>query len=199
VTDGNTRFEAVFSAFHMEDKADMKICWTNNLDDHLRVVNDDDKMVPIFHHASFLKYQITNYLRQALWKRHFVILHFSSLKMRSIPEAGFNHFLRWWIKILYISNDCASTIVKLRNPNSGTIDSLNRMTFLMNHSVQDFSRRDTTTNTGSRGTHSGSRYLSCFLLLSSVICRVLKVYRKFTRLTIPVRFELKSWLKSRGT
>jgi hypothetical protein len=60
VNDGNVRFEKVFTAFNLERIADVKICWTNNLADHLRMVNDDDKMVAIFHHASFLKRQRDN-------------------------------------------------------------------------------------------------------------------------------------------
>jgi hypothetical protein len=60
VNDGNIRFEKVFTGYNMQRIADMKICWTNNLADHLRMVNDDDKMVAIFHHASFLRYQKNN-------------------------------------------------------------------------------------------------------------------------------------------
>ncbi|KAH3954852.1 hypothetical protein HBI81_077310 [Parastagonospora nodorum] len=53
----NVRLEKTFTAINMERVADMKICWTNNLADHLRMLNDDDKVVAIFHHASFLECQ----------------------------------------------------------------------------------------------------------------------------------------------
>jgi hypothetical protein len=58
--DGNIRFEKVFSAFNIQRIADMEICWTSNLADHLLMVNDDDKKIAIFHHASFLKRQRDN-------------------------------------------------------------------------------------------------------------------------------------------
>lgn len=53
----NVRLEKTFTAINMERVADMKICWTSNLADHLRMLNDDDKIVAIFHHASFLECQ----------------------------------------------------------------------------------------------------------------------------------------------
>jgi hypothetical protein len=60
VNDGSVRFEKVFTAINMQRIGGMKICWTNNLADHLRLVTDDDKMVAIFHHAWFLRYQKNN-------------------------------------------------------------------------------------------------------------------------------------------
>jgi hypothetical protein len=60
VNDGNIRFEKVFTAFNMQRIANIEICWTNDLADHLRMVDDDDKKVAIFHHASFLRYQRDN-------------------------------------------------------------------------------------------------------------------------------------------
>ncbi|KAH7085946.1 hypothetical protein BKA63DRAFT_529471 [Paraphoma chrysanthemicola] len=60
LSNNNIRFEKVFTAFNMERIADMKIRWTNNLADHLRMVNDDEKIIAIFHHVSFLKRQKNN-------------------------------------------------------------------------------------------------------------------------------------------
>jgi hypothetical protein len=48
-------FNRALTAFNMERVAGIKIYWTDNLADHLRVVNDDHKKVAIFHHASFLE------------------------------------------------------------------------------------------------------------------------------------------------
>jgi hypothetical protein len=60
LNDGNTRFEKTFTAFNMQRIANIEICWTDDLADHLRMVGDDDKKVAIFHHASFLRYQRDN-------------------------------------------------------------------------------------------------------------------------------------------
>jgi hypothetical protein len=60
LNNSNVRFEKTFTAFNMERIADMKIRWTNNLADHLRMVNDDEKIIAIFHHASFLQRQRDN-------------------------------------------------------------------------------------------------------------------------------------------
>ncbi|KAH5157574.1 hypothetical protein HBH69_080630 [Parastagonospora nodorum] len=49
------RFDRTFIAFNMERVAGIRICWTNDLADHLRVVTDGVKRVSIFHHASFLE------------------------------------------------------------------------------------------------------------------------------------------------
>lgn len=45
-----------FTARNLCRIAGMKIVWTDNLIDHLRLTEDDTR-VHIFHHASFLKYQ----------------------------------------------------------------------------------------------------------------------------------------------
>lgn len=60
LSNSNIRFEKAFIASNMERIAGIKIRWTNNLADHLRMVDDDDKIVAIFHHASFLKRQKSN-------------------------------------------------------------------------------------------------------------------------------------------
>jgi hypothetical protein len=49
------RFDRTFIALNMERVAGIRICWTNDLADHLRVVTDGVKQVSIFHHASFLE------------------------------------------------------------------------------------------------------------------------------------------------
>ncbi|OAL06617.1 hypothetical protein IQ06DRAFT_288493 [Phaeosphaeriaceae sp. SRC1lsM3a] len=55
------RLEKDFTAFNLQRIADFRICWTDNFADHLRVV-DDDRVVAIFHHASFLHRQRGNTL-----------------------------------------------------------------------------------------------------------------------------------------
>lgn len=51
------RFEKTFTARNLERIAGIKIKWTNNLADHLRMVDVDDKIVAIFHHATFIEQQ----------------------------------------------------------------------------------------------------------------------------------------------
>jgi hypothetical protein len=50
------KLERVFNARSLEKIAGIKIVWTDNLMDHLRLTDDDSK-VEIFHHASFLRAQ----------------------------------------------------------------------------------------------------------------------------------------------
>jgi len=50
------KLEKSFNAVNLERVAGVEVWWTDNLDDHLRLMNDD-KAVAIFHHASFLEYQ----------------------------------------------------------------------------------------------------------------------------------------------
>ncbi|UNI15431.1 hypothetical protein JDV02_001966 [Purpureocillium takamizusanense] len=52
----NPRIGKLFKAENLSKIAGVKIRWTNNLANHLRLT-DDDKAVFIFHHASFLKFQ----------------------------------------------------------------------------------------------------------------------------------------------
>lgn len=49
-------FQKTFTARNIEHIAGIKIFWTDNLADHLRLL-DEDKTVAIFHHATFLKHQ----------------------------------------------------------------------------------------------------------------------------------------------
>lgn len=48
------KLDRIFNARNIERIAGIKIRWTSNLADHLRM-RDDDKTVDIFHYASFLK------------------------------------------------------------------------------------------------------------------------------------------------
>jgi hypothetical protein len=50
------KFEPIFNARNLERVAGIKIEWTSNLADHLRMMEDDGKTVAIFHHASFLRW-----------------------------------------------------------------------------------------------------------------------------------------------
>ena len=49
-------FEEEFTAFNLQRFTGLEIQWTNNLADHLRLI-DNDKRLYIFHHATFLQYQ----------------------------------------------------------------------------------------------------------------------------------------------
>ena len=60
LSNSGIRFEKTFTACNLERIAGIKIRWTNNLADHLRMVDDDDKIVAIFHHASFLGRQTSH-------------------------------------------------------------------------------------------------------------------------------------------
>ena len=54
--DTNIKLEKCFTAFNLNRIAGIKIEWTDNLADHLRMVEGDQK-VAVFQHASFLKWQ----------------------------------------------------------------------------------------------------------------------------------------------
>ncbi|KAF2190101.1 hypothetical protein K469DRAFT_23454 [Zopfia rhizophila CBS 207.26] len=53
----NVKLERMFTARNLGRIAGIQIEWTDNLADHLRIIDDEDKRVAIFHHASFLKWQ----------------------------------------------------------------------------------------------------------------------------------------------
>lgn len=55
------KLEKKFNAYNIEKVAGIKIFWTNNLADHLRMMNDDTK-VAVFHHAFFLQCHKTWYV-----------------------------------------------------------------------------------------------------------------------------------------
>ena len=52
----NVKLEKTFNARNLGRISGIQIEWTDNLTDHLRITDDDDKRVAIFRHASFLKY-----------------------------------------------------------------------------------------------------------------------------------------------
>jgi hypothetical protein len=41
---GKIKFDSKFSAYNLERLAGIKILWTNNIADHLRLVEDDSKL-----------------------------------------------------------------------------------------------------------------------------------------------------------
>jgi hypothetical protein len=51
------KLERMFTASNLERIAGIQIKPTDNLADHLRIIDKEDKVVAIFHHASFLKRQ----------------------------------------------------------------------------------------------------------------------------------------------
>jgi hypothetical protein len=51
----HVKLEKIFNARNLERIAGIRIKWTNNFADHLRILDDDDTQVAIFHHASFLE------------------------------------------------------------------------------------------------------------------------------------------------
>ncbi|EPE36969.1 hypothetical protein GLAREA_09132 [Glarea lozoyensis ATCC 20868] len=53
----HVRLEKIFNARNLVRIGGFKIEWTNNLADHLRILNDDEKKVAIFSNFSFLKVQ----------------------------------------------------------------------------------------------------------------------------------------------
>ena len=57
----NVKLEKIFNAGNLGRIAGIEIEWTNNLADHLRVV-DEDKKVAIFYHASFLECLVKRYV-----------------------------------------------------------------------------------------------------------------------------------------
>ena len=53
---GKFKFDTKFSAYNIERLAGIEILWTNNLADHLRLVEDSTKLW-VFHHTTFLRRQ----------------------------------------------------------------------------------------------------------------------------------------------
>jgi len=56
VETGNLHFKRDLTAFNLKHLVGLRILWSDNLFDHLRLV-DDDSTVCIFHHATFLQHQ----------------------------------------------------------------------------------------------------------------------------------------------
>lgn len=54
LTREHVKLERLFQAYNLERIAGIKIRWTNNLADHLRMIGDDDEEVAIFGCASYL-------------------------------------------------------------------------------------------------------------------------------------------------
>lgn len=52
----NAKLEKIFTAHNLTRIAGLEVVWTDNMLDHLRLT-DDDQRVHIFHHASFLEVQ----------------------------------------------------------------------------------------------------------------------------------------------
>jgi hypothetical protein len=55
------KLEKQFNALNLQRIAGIQISWTDNLADHLCMM-DDDKTVAVFYHASFLEYQLQKYV-----------------------------------------------------------------------------------------------------------------------------------------
>jgi hypothetical protein len=53
----DVKMDAIFTGRNLGRIAGIEIEWTDNLADHLRIVDDSNNKVAIFHHASFLKWQ----------------------------------------------------------------------------------------------------------------------------------------------
>jgi hypothetical protein len=60
-THHHIKLEKQFNALNLQRIAGIRISWTDNLADHLRMM-DDDKTVAVFYHASFLEYQKHKYV-----------------------------------------------------------------------------------------------------------------------------------------
>jgi hypothetical protein len=53
---GNLIFEEEFTVFNLQRFTGLEIHWSNNIADHLRLI-DNDRKICIFHHATFLQHQ----------------------------------------------------------------------------------------------------------------------------------------------
>jgi hypothetical protein len=53
---GNLTFEEEFTVFNLQRFVGLEIQWSNNLADHLRLIDNDRKLC-VFHHATFLQHQ----------------------------------------------------------------------------------------------------------------------------------------------
>jgi hypothetical protein len=58
----HVKLESVFNARNLGRMAGFEIQWTNNLADHLRIMDEDDSKVAIFHNATFLEAQRKKYV-----------------------------------------------------------------------------------------------------------------------------------------
>ena len=62
---GNTKFDEDFTAFNLQRLAGLEIRWTDNLADHLRLI-ENDRTLCIFHHATFLRHENSNIYPEGL-------------------------------------------------------------------------------------------------------------------------------------
>ncbi|KAH7072577.1 hypothetical protein FB567DRAFT_480974 [Paraphoma chrysanthemicola] len=60
------RLDTLFTAANLERIAGIRVRFTDNLADHLRLIDKDDKIVAVFHHASFLHRQTSTVLPTGL-------------------------------------------------------------------------------------------------------------------------------------
>ncbi|KAH7064189.1 hypothetical protein BKA63DRAFT_427917 [Paraphoma chrysanthemicola] len=54
------RLDPSFTAANLERVAGIRVKFTDNLADHLRLIDKEDKLVAVFHHASFLHRQVSS-------------------------------------------------------------------------------------------------------------------------------------------
>jgi hypothetical protein len=57
IDSGKTKFSEEFTAFNIRRLAGLEIRWTENLADHLRLI-ENDRTLCVFHHVTFLKHRI---------------------------------------------------------------------------------------------------------------------------------------------
>lgn len=62
------KLESIFNARNLVRIAGFEIHWTNNLADHLRIMNEDDRKIAIFHNVTFLEAQRKRY---GIWDSNF--------------------------------------------------------------------------------------------------------------------------------
>jgi hypothetical protein len=56
----HVKLEKIFTARNLVRIGGFEIEWTNNLADHLRILNDEDKKIALFSNVSFLEAQAAN-------------------------------------------------------------------------------------------------------------------------------------------
>ncbi|KAK0752898.1 hypothetical protein B0T18DRAFT_312886 [Schizothecium vesticola] len=85
------KFEKTFNALSLNRIAGLEIQWTDNLADHLRLVNDD-QAVRVFHHATFLRNQ-----DQKIFPLEFVS---ETLQTLALLFPKYNKEMRKWYRAL---------------------------------------------------------------------------------------------------
>lgn len=128
--DSNARLEKDFKGCNLNRSAGIKIVWTNNLADHLRIIEEE---VAIFHHASFLKHHRE---RSALYLVH---LRSYADKRGSIFPSGFVDETLETLALLFPQNDKRTIrwLRRRRSLPSQAIDlQLNKCSILGEHDRQ---------------------------------------------------------------